>query len=92
MKLLTKAAILVTCLSVAVLYVTGNVSQQLVTDGTHRICVVTWHIPMCGPVRVQEQTWWTFTQIWLFSLLIPPVLWVLVGVRYLVYKLRSASI
>ncbi len=91
MKLLTKTAIVVTCLSLAVLYVTSGVFQQLVTDGKRTVCVVTWHIPLYGTVRVREQTWWTFTQIWLVSLSLPPILWGVVSVRYLVSKLRSAS-
>jgi uncharacterized membrane protein YiaA len=76
MKKLTKTAIVVTCLSLAVLYITAGVLQQLVTDGKRTICIVTWHIPFYGTVRLQEQTWWTFTQIWLSSLSIPPILWV----------------
>jgi len=91
-KLLTKSAIAVTLLAVVALYVTGDVVQSLQVDSSgHRICVVTWHIPLYGTVRVQEGTWRTFTQIWLYSMLIPAMFWVLVGVRYLVYKFRSTS-
>jgi hypothetical protein len=91
MKKLTKTAIVVTCLSLTAFYVTSGVFQQLVTDGKRTICVVTWHIPLYGTVRLQEQNWWTFTRIWLFSLSIPPILWGVVGVRYLVSKFRSVS-
>jgi hypothetical protein len=91
MKKLTKTAIVASCLSIVVLYVTGGVTQSLQSDGKHTICVVTWHIPLYGTVRVQEQTWWTFTQIWLYSLLIPPILWVAVGIRALISKFRVVS-
>jgi hypothetical protein len=89
MKKLTKTAIVASCLSMVVLYVTSGVTQSLQSDGKHTICVVTWHIPFYGTVHVQEQTWWTFTRIWLYSLLIPPILWVAVGIRTLVSRLRA---
>ena len=91
MRKLTKTAIVASCLSIAVLYITGGVTQSLQTDGKHTICVVAWHMPFYGTVPLQEQTWWTFTQIWLYSLLIPPILWVAVGIRTLISKFRLIS-
>jgi hypothetical protein len=88
MKKLTQTAIVAGYLSIAVLYVTAGVTQSLQSNGKHTICLVTWHIPLYGSVRVQEQTWWTFTQIWLYSLLIPPIMWAAVGIRALISKFR----
>jgi hypothetical protein len=91
MKKLTKVAIAASCLSIIVLYLTGGVAESLQSDGKHTIDVVSWHIPFYGTVRLQEQTWWTFTRIWLFSLSIPLILWGVVCVRYLVSRFRSVS-
>ena len=91
MKKLAKTAIVVSCLSIGVLYVTGGVTQSLQSDGTHTICVVTWHIPLYGTVHMQERTWWTFTQIWFLSLVIPPILWFAVAMRALIDKFRLVS-
>jgi len=91
MRKLTKAAMAASCLSIIVLYITGGVVQSLQSDGKHPIGVVTWHIPLYGTVHLQEQAWWTFTQIWLYSLLIPPILWVIVGIKALISKFRNVS-
>ena len=89
MKLLTKAAILVTCLSVAALWVTSGVSQSLETDGKQqRSCVVLWHIPFYRTVRLPESAWWSFTRIWLVALCGPPLLWAAVGAQPLVARFR----
>jgi hypothetical protein len=90
MKKLTKAAIVATCLSPVVLYATAA-SQALVSDGKNVYCIVSWYIPVYGTVRVPESAWWTFTQIWLISLLIPPVLWLCVGIRKLFSKMVPLS-
>ena len=84
MKTFTKAAIVATCASAAVLYITGGVTQSLVSDGRHTYCVISWHIPLYGSVELPEWTWWKFTQIWLAALVIPTVLWLSVAVRTLV--------
>ena len=87
MKTLTKTAIIATCASVAVLYLT-NVTQAIVPDGKSCRCIISWHIPFYGSIEMPEWTWWTFIRIWLVSLLIPPILWIAVGVRILVAKCR----
>ncbi len=90
MKKLTKVAIAGTLLSVTALYVTGGVTQSLESDGKHLVCIIYWDIPLYRTMQLPEWTWWTFTRIWLVSLLIPPVLWVAVGIRKLVSAIRSA--
>ena len=89
---LTKSALAVTCLSAVALLVTGNVSQALVSDGKHMYCIVTWNIPFYRSMRLPGDAWWTFTRIWLFSLLAPPVLWIAVRTKVLASRLRKPSI
>jgi hypothetical protein len=91
MKNLVRTSIAITCLSVVVLYLTGDVTQSLETDGKQMFCVLTWHVPLYGTVHMQGQAWWVFTQIWLFSLVIPAILWLAVGVRSLISGRRQIS-
>ena len=91
MNTLKKIAILGTALSVAALYVTGDVVQSLETDGKHLVCIVSWHIPFYRTLQLPEWTWWTFTRIWLATLLIPPILWAGVGINQLASKFRPRS-
>jgi len=91
MKKLAKIAIAITCLSVAALYLTSDVTQSLQTNGKQMICVVTWYVPLYGTVHLRGQTWWVFTQIWLLSLVIPAILWLAVGVRALISKRRQVA-
>jgi hypothetical protein len=86
MKTFTKTAVVATCASAAVLYITGGVTQSLVSDGKKAYSIISWHIPLYGSVELPEWTWWTFIKIWLASLVIPAVLWLSVGVRTLVSK------
>ncbi len=89
MKKLTKLAIAGTLLSAAALYVTGGVTQALVTDGNHCFCIVSWHIPFYRTVQLTHSAWWIFTTIWLVSLLAPPILWVAIGIRQVICILNG---
>jgi len=90
-KNLTKIAVGGTVLCVATLFVTGDVFQSLVTDGKQRFCIIYWHVPFYHTLQLPHSTWWTFTRIWLVSLLIPPILWAAVGITKLVSKFRPRS-
>jgi hypothetical protein len=86
-KTLTKTGIIVTLASAAVLSITGGVSQSLISDGQHVYSIVSWHIPFYGRIELPDWTWWKFTQIWFASLLIPVILWCLIGLRTLVSQI-----
>ena len=90
-KTLTKIGIIVTVTSAAVLCMTGGVTQSLVSDGQHCYSIVSWHIPLYGRIELPDWTWWKFTQIWAASLLLPVILWCLIGLRTLVAKMRSSQ-
>lgn len=85
MGALTKTAIIATGLSVTILFLT-DVTQSLQFDRKQILCIVSWHIPFYGSVQMPEWTWWIFTRIWLLCLLVPPILWLAVGIRKLVQK------
>jgi hypothetical protein len=77
-------------LSAVVLYST-SATQALVSDGHRSFGVVYWHIPFYGTKTLSDSTWWIFVHVWLFSLLVSAVLWILVGTRELVSRLHSAA-
>ena len=87
----TKVALTVTCVSAAVLLLTGNVTQALVANRTGQYCIVTWRIPFYRSIRVSESAWWIFTRIWLVSLLAPPLAWLLVATAALARKIRFSN-
>lgn len=84
----TKLAILITCASPLVLYLT-SASQALVSDGRNVNCIISWNIPLYGIVHMPHSSWWVFIRIWLACLLIPLALWVAVGLRSLASKLLT---
>jgi hypothetical protein len=90
MRRLTKFAVLVTCMSPVVLYLT-SVSQSLVSDGRNLYCVISWSIPLYGTVHMPHWSWWVFTRIWVTCLLVPPALGITVGVRGLVSRMNPES-
>jgi hypothetical protein len=57
MKTFTKTAIVATCASAAVLYITAGVTQSLVSDARHTYCIISWHIPLYGSIELPEWTW-----------------------------------
>jgi hypothetical protein len=89
MARLTKVAIFVTCASPLVLYLT-SASQALVSDGQNVICIISWNIGPFGRVHMPHSSWWVFVNIWLACLLIPPMLWVAVGLTSLASKLNPS--
>jgi hypothetical protein len=86
MKPLTKIALLATCLSVIVLWFTSDVTQSLESDGRQMFDMLSWQIPFYRSVQLPYWAWWVFVRLWLFSLLIPSLLWLAVGLRKIFAK------
>jgi hypothetical protein len=82
MKQLTKAAIIATCLSVPVLHF-GSMSLVLVADPKDLHCVTQWQLPLLGTLGPQASEWWDW--IYVLSVVSPPVLWIVVAARKLVF-------
>jgi hypothetical protein len=81
MKRLTKIAVIGTCLSPIILYCT-SASQALVSDGKSVYCMVEWHLPFYGMMRMPDPSWWTFfTRTWIGAIAVLPMLWMAVGLR-----------
>jgi hypothetical protein len=86
MKLLTKIASVVTCVSAIVLLLTSDVTQSSESDGKQMFDIVRWHVPFYRSVQLPDRAWWVFVRLWLFSLSLPPILWVAVGIRKIFAK------
>jgi len=87
MKQLTKVAIIATCLSVPVLHF-GSMSLVLVADPKYLHCVTQWQLPLLGTLGPQTSEWWD--RFYVLSFVSPPVLWIMVAARKLIFgKWRS---
>jgi hypothetical protein len=88
MKQLTKVAIIVTCLSLPVLHF-SSMSLVLVADSKDLHCVTQWQLPLLGTLGPRASEWWD--GIIVLSVIIPPMLWIIVVARKLIFgKWRSA--
>jgi hypothetical protein len=88
MKLLTRIALGATCLSVIVLLLTSGVTQFLETDGRWMFDIVRWYVPFYRTIELPDRAWWVFVRLWVFSLSIPPLPWIGVGIRTLFAKTK----
>jgi hypothetical protein len=91
MKGLTKAAIVVTTLSLLALCAT-SATQAWVTDGKNIVCIVTWHAPFYGPIELGHSAWWIFVRIWMLALCAPPIAWIAVGIKHIASKSSRTAI
>jgi hypothetical protein len=86
MKLLTKIALVVTCISAIILLLTSEVTQSLESDGKQMFDIVLWHVPFYRSVQLPDRAGWVLVWLSLFSLSLPPILWVAVGIRKIFAK------
>jgi hypothetical protein len=87
LRKLLKTSIAASCLALVVLYLT-SASQALVSDGNRCYSVVYWKVPFYGLKTLPDNTWWVFVRIWVLTLLTPVVLWIVLGAREIVARLR----
>lgn len=91
MKPLTKTAIIATSLCLVYFYLSLQVSRTVVTNGKRAAAIVLWHIPFYRYVQLPGRSWSLIVGLWLVSVVIPPILWVTVGVKHFFAKPSSLS-
>ena len=89
MERLTKVAIIATCLSAPVLHF-SQMSLALVADPNDMHCVTQWQLPLLGTLGPQASGWWG--GIYVLAFVSPPVLWIVVAARKLIFAKWSSVI